>query len=197
MTSAQLGSLVTLVTASAVVIILVLFGTPRLARLLFRHRLESIRDDCVDAILDDRLRREPPVDSFLGLVDYAAEHARWLTLPRALAMYAAYAGLGVDVTELAAIPSYCELEPAERKIMHDLDSRCQAAFWSYMTWGSPFGWVIGLLTLIARRVHPGSKFAKTENALPTITREAMCSERSAYPAAAQWASGSRHLFAGR
>ena len=60
LTDAQAATFVTLLAALTCLFLLVILGVPRLARLLFRHRLEVIRDDCMDAILDDQLREAPP-----------------------------------------------------------------------------------------------------------------------------------------
>jgi len=197
-TGAQIESFVTLIAASAVVIILVFVGVPRLARLLFRHRMESIRDDGVNEILDGRLRREPPVDMFLETVDHAAEHARWVTFARSAAILLALKDLGVeDPSEVARAPSYCELESGERKIMHDLEERTYAAFRSYMIWGSPLGWAIAPVALIASRLHPESKLAKTEDALPALARDAMSGDQGSHPKTARWAAGSGHRYAER
>lgn len=96
MTSAQAQWFWALIVACAFVFALVLAGCPGLARLLFRHRLEGIRDDGVDAVLDGRLRRDDPVRTFLNVLELIAAHARWVTPARGVAMVSGLRDLGVD-----------------------------------------------------------------------------------------------------
>jgi hypothetical protein len=198
MTSAQAQSFATLITALAVVLTIVLAWAPKLARLLFRHRLDAIRDEGVDAILDGRLRQEPPVDAFLQAVDQGRKYARWLTLARNVAILSAPADLGVDDPIVMHSPnSSWELDGHERKIMHGLEQRIADAFRSYLIWGSPLGWALAPIALIASRTRPGGELAKAEDALPALARETMRAHASSYPKIAQWAAGSRHSYAER
>lgn len=198
-TGAALGSFIILIAASAIVIVLVLTGGPALARLLVRHRLEAIRDDCVDAVLDGWLQRDESVDHFIRSVERTARCARRVTLLRSLAMYIAIVKLQVSRAEFPTAPSYCDLNPAERKFMHGLEKRQLDALWSYLTWGSPMGWAIApLLIAINRRVRRTAKVATPKDALPCLTRDAaLCNEQSESPATVQWVNGSHHLFAPR
>jgi hypothetical protein len=189
-TSTQIESFVTLVVASGVVIVLVLVGGPALARLLFRFRLEAVHDAAVDAVLERRLRPERPVTIFTEDVDRAAEHPHWVTLARGGAMLRALKDLGVeDPTKLIPQLSYSELEPSERKIMHELEQRTFSAFRSYLIWGSPLGWALAPLVFLIH-FHPGRKFTKTDQAVPAVARGAMCGDTGVYRKATRWASGS-------
>lgn len=190
-TSSGVGSFVSLIAAAALVIILILIGIPSLARILLRYRLDTLRDDCVDAILDGKLPRDSSVQSFIRSVERIGPRARLLTLSRAIAMYLAFVKLGTPVSDLTIAPSYHHLTSDERKLMSDFDSRRQAALWSYLIWGSPMGWAIApVLLVINRRVSPSSPVAKPEDALPKLTREAaLCAEQSPNSATVEWMCG--------
>jgi hypothetical protein len=196
-TSAELGAFASLIAASGLVIFLILVGVPAVARLLFRYRLETVRDDCVDAVLDGQLPSDPSVKAFVGSVDRLATRARDLTLPRAVAMYITFLRFGVPENALPEPACYRELEPAQHKLMDEFERRRGAALWSYLTWGSLMGWVLApALVAIAHRVSPVGRFVKPADALPKLTRDAvLCSDQSSSPLAVEWVS--RRLFAHR
>jgi hypothetical protein len=188
-TSTQVESFGTLIATAGVLVAIVLVGGPSLARLLFRSRLEAVHDAAVDAILDGRLQPQRPVKAFVRAVDHAAEHARWMTLARAAAMVRALRDLGIgDPTQLVPALSYCELEPPERKLMHEFEERTYAAVRSYMIWGSPLGWVLAPFVFFGR-FHPGKKFTKTDTTVPVVAREAMCADSGSYRRTERWVSG--------
>jgi hypothetical protein len=197
-TSTELGVFATLIATSAVVIVLILTGVPRLARLLFRQRLETIRDDLVDAVLDGRLPREASLQSFIKSLDQVGDQARLLTLPRAIAMYLALVKLRVPNATLGPVDSFGSLESDERRLMHEFEKRRQSALWSYLTWGSPLGWAMApLLVAITRHIHPVGKLADAEEALPRLTDEAVLygGDETSSPGAVGWIRGARHLIA--
>ena len=174
MTSGQEESFWALIITVCVLLALVLVGGPSLARLLFRSKLEGIRDDGVDAVLDGRLRQEAPISAFLGVVDDMARHARWVTLARGVALVNGLRDLGVDDPgEIASKPRYDDLPCGERTIVRDLEIRVQAALRSYLIWGSPAGWAIAPLVVLASHIRPGGKFARTEESLPVVAHEAL------------------------
>jgi hypothetical protein len=181
-----------LIATCTTIVALVLTGCPRLARLLFRHRLECIRDDGVDAVLDGRLRQSEPVRTFLRAMDLIATHARWVTLARGVALVSGLRDLGANPGAQAAACDCRGLPAGERQIMAELEARVEAAFRSYLIWGSPAGWVITPLVTLAGRVRPGGKIAKTEDALPVIAREAVRADPANYPKTARWVLRSQH-----
>lgn len=188
MTSAQAEWFWALIVACAVVFALVLVGCPRLARLLFQHRLEGIRDDGVDAVLDGRLRRDDPVRTFLKVLELIAAHARWVTLAKGVALVSGLRDLGVDdPADLVSASGYGGLPAGEQQIMNELEARFETAFRSYMIWGSPAGWALAPMVILASWVHPGGKIARTEYALPVVAREAVRSDPASYPKTALWA----------
>jgi hypothetical protein len=192
-TSAQAESFWALIAASVVMLALVLTGCPGLARLQFRRRLESIRGDGVNAVLDGRLSREEPVPTFLRSLDLIAVHARWITLARGVALASGLRDLGVgDPDDLAPAPGYCHLPAGERQIMHDLETRVETAFRSYLIWGSPAGWATAPLVILASRIRPGGKIARTENALPVVAREAVRGNAASHAKTTRWALRSQH-----
>lgn len=194
----QIETFMTLVAAFGAVIVLVIRGAPALARLLFRHRLEAVHADAVDAILDGQLRLEPPVKAFMRIVEQGEEHARWMTLPRSLAVLRALYDLGVENPgALARRPSFCDLDQSERKIMHSLEDRLYAAFQSYMIWGTLLGWLFAPVMFTTRRWRRGGKRAQTDSSLPNVARDALYGDLSKYPKAARWAARSRHSYAHR
>jgi hypothetical protein len=185
----QVESFGTLIAVSAVLVVIVLVGGPALARLLFRSRLEVVHDIAVDAILDGDLQPEHPVKTFIEAVDHAAEHPRWLTLARGVAMLRALEDLGIeDPTKLAPQLSYRGLQPSERELMHELEQRTYAAFRSYMIWGSPLGWAVAPFIFLVK-FHPGKRFTKTDKTVPAVAREVMSVDSDDYRRAARWICG--------
>jgi hypothetical protein len=193
-TSAQAHTFWALITASVVMLALVLAGGPRLARLQFRHKMETIRGDGVNAVLDGRLSQEEPVRTFLESLDLIAAHARWMTLARGVALVNGLRDLGVDdPDDVAPAPEHCDLPAGERRIMDELQARVETAFRSYLIWGSPAGWAAAPLVILASRVHPAGKIARTENALPVVAREAVRGKTAGHPSkTARWALRSQH-----
>lgn len=195
MTGAQLSSFAVLIAASAVVIVALMLGVPVVARVLFRDRMEAVRDDCVDALIEGRLQRDDSVRLFIESADQTAKSARLLTLPRAFAMSMAYTKLGVS--KAPDKKSYCELSPGERKLMHDLEGRRRTAILSYAIWGSPAGWALApFLRMAARKEGQTGQIAKSRDALPKITSEAAMSEEqcaSPAPAPVRWVHGASRV----
>jgi hypothetical protein len=187
--------LLVFLAVAACLILAIFVGIPYLVRLTFRARLEVIRDDCMDAILDGRLAREKSVCEFLQVMDNSAEIARRSTLSRALATFLALRQLGVrDPRELVSSPDYCDLEPSQQEVMESFEERNFAAVRSVILWGSPLGWLLAPVAWLASRYHPQGELAKTDNALPLVAREVVC-ERSELASMLQ--RRSRHSFAGR
>jgi len=172
-TSTQAATLGSLAASIAVLFILAIVAVPRLARLLFLHRIEVIRDNCLDAILDDRLRETTSVKSFLRLVEMGSELPRLITLPRLLAMSRAMVNVGIDLTEMTPPPPYTDLGPAERTLMLKLDKCMCDAYMAYLNWGSPSSFVLRPLSIFVSRIHPGSAFAKAEDAVSVVARETL------------------------
>jgi hypothetical protein len=172
-TSTQMVTFLTLVATIVVTILLVVVGVSRLARLLFSQRLETIRDDCVDAILGGDLREVPSVKRFLEATEVGAAQPEILALPRVLAVYRAMVGLGIDMGKVSPPPSYDELEPSERAIMRRLNERLCRAHMSFLTWGSPIGWVRAPVRWFVTRVLPSSVLAEAIGALPAVARETL------------------------
>lgn len=174
MTSTQTASFVILITALVLILLLLIIGVPRLARLLFRHRLEIIRDECIDAILDDHLREAPSVRHFLRTVETATQISHYLTLSRLFALAWAMIDSGVD-TKTAVTPpaSYDDLHRAEREIMRQLDSRLCRAYASYLNWGSPASWPRRPFVALAGLIRPAGHIAMARKALPAVARETL------------------------
>lgn len=198
MTSSDVGSFVSLIMASALVITLILVGIPGIARIVFHFRVEAVRDECMDAILAGRLRPEPSVQSFIRSTEEIGARARRLTLLRAAAVYVALVQLQAPRTVLPEPPSYDDLEPNERALMGNLEERYQNAFWSYLNWGSPIAWLIApLLRVIGHRIDPASRIVRPRDAVPALTYEAAVGrEHDPISATAQWL-GARHVSANR
>ena len=173
LTSAQTATFVTLLAALICLFLLVILGAPCLARLLFLHRLEVIRDDCMDAVLDDRLREAPSVELFLKVTETGAALPRQLTPPHLYAASRVIVDAGIDIADLAPPPTYEDLGPDERGIMDELDKRMRMAYTAYLKWGSPASWILRPLVFLASRIHPGSDLAKTKVALPDVARETL------------------------
>lgn len=173
MTNAQSAAFTALAVAIITLFFLVIMGVPWIARLLFRKRMEVIRDDLVDAILTDKLREARSVQRFLKAAEAGAEQHRRLTLARIYAVAKASVGSGIDIEATARRPRYSDLEPAERQLMQEFNSRLCQAYVSYLTWGSPSALVLKPLLALIARVHRGSEAVKAKNALPAVARESL------------------------
>jgi hypothetical protein len=171
-------------------------GIPRLARLLLRYRFEVIRDYCMDAILDGRLRRHPAVERFLEATETAATLTEWYTIPRGWVIWRAYKGMETQHSpEVASVPDFYELPSDEQKIMYGLEQRVVAAVRSALIWSSPLGWAVAPLFWFASRFDPASKLAQTEGALPDIARGVMYGGPQGHRAVAYQMSRPRHGLA--
>lgn len=172
MTSAQSAAFATLTVAVTALFILLIAGVPQLARLLFRKRIEVIRDDLVDAILDDKLRETRSVQRFLKAAEAGTALPRRLTLLRIYALARAAIDSGIDVEGASRRPQFSDLEPAERQLMQELDARLCRAYVSYLSWGSPSALILKPLLLIARLRRRGET-VKAGDALPAVARESL------------------------
>jgi hypothetical protein len=172
-TSAQTAAFASLVISLAVLFLLVILGIPRLARLVFVHRIEVIRDACMDAILDDQIRETSSVRRFVQVTETGAELPHLLTLPRLFALSKAMVDVGIDVSHVASAHTYADLPAAQRGVMLELDDRLCKAYASYLNWGSPAGFVLRPLGALMSRIQPGSAFAKAEDAVPAVARETL------------------------
>jgi hypothetical protein len=166
LTSAQIAVIGAMVSALALVSLFAVTGIPRIARLVFVHRLEVIRDDCVDAILAGQVSESPSVARFLKVAETGAEQPRLLTMPWLFAVSRAMIDLGVVIPDTSSVPGYDDLPPAAGERMKQLHRRLCAAYRSYLAWGSPAGWILHTIGLIARLLHPGSTLARTDYAVP-------------------------------
>jgi hypothetical protein len=169
MTGSDIGSFVSLIAACVIVFAVIIVGIPYLVRVLFRHRVEVLRDECVDAIFDGKLRPEASVKSFIRSTENIGSRARRLTLLRALVAYVALVRLQTPRSVLPTRASYSDLEPREATILSDLEKRYDDAFWSYLSWGSATAWLIApLLKVIFRRVNPKADAATEREVLPMV-----------------------------
>ncbi len=171
--SGAASALAVLLIAMAVLCVLTVVGIPYLTRLLFRHRLEVIRDDCMDEVLRGHLRLLPSVERFLLATEIGSPRPRLLNLPRIFAAYKAMTGLGVDLQQVAPVPSYDELQADEQRIMRWLDYRLCTAYHSYLKWGSPMSWVLQLVVPLISSINPQSRIVEAEDALPALARETL------------------------
>src|ERR1700733_3747720 len=168
-TGADVGSFVSMIAASVLVMALIVIGIPALARVLFRYRVEALRDECVDAIFDGKLRPEPTVESFIRSTEQIGPRARRLTLLRAVTAYIALVQLQTPRSVFPAQTAYSDLEPDEARILSDLERRYNDAFWSYLSWGSATAWIIApLLKVIFRRVDPKADVVTRKEVLPMV-----------------------------
>jgi hypothetical protein len=189
----QTASFTTLIAALVLICLLVIIGVSRLARLLFRHRLEVIRDECVDAILEGHLHKTPSVRHFLRTVEAGTAVSHVLTLPRLFALAEAMIDVGVPIESIALPTCYADLEPAERKIMYRLEDGLCSAYRSYLNWGSPASWPRRPFVCLAGLIHPSGRTAKAKEALPAVAREELEDTGVRPPTL----PSTRHLLAGR
>jgi hypothetical protein len=173
MTSNQATSLAALGGALLLLFLLVIIGIPYLARLEFIRRLESIRDECFDAILQDRLHEGQSVELFLRGVETSAAASRLLTVPRLLAFARALIDVGIDPQELVLLPGYPDLPAGERHIMGELEARLCEAYRCYLNWGSTTSWIRRPYLWLISCLRPASAIARAREVLPAVARETL------------------------
>jgi hypothetical protein len=133
------------VTLSVVVIAavaapaLALTGSQSLARLQFRHTIEAIRDDGVDAILDGRLRADGPASYYLGSLETMAEQANWDTVAIAVKFLP---NMAVEGEGREPSPIFLSMTVEEQNILRGLQARVKAAVRAYLIWGNPVRWLL-------------------------------------------------------
>jgi hypothetical protein len=172
MTETQAAAFVVLLGALAILCLIVIVGAPAVTRLLLRYRLEVVRDACVDAVLEGKLRNLPSVQQFIADAERSAARPAPLSLPRVIAAYLAMDSLGIDVRNAARSPRYPELNPAERAIMDDLEDQLCEAYRSYLRWGTPMSWLLRPLVSFLGSDYPTIDTVPAEGPLPTVAREA-------------------------
>lgn len=193
MTDTQDATFAILLGALAALCLIVIVGVPAVTRLLLRHRLEIIRDACVDAVLGGQLRNLPSVQEFIAATESSAARPRPLSLPRVIAAYMAMTSLGIDVREMNHSPRYPELNRPERLIMDGLEDRLCDAYRSYLKWGTPMSWLLRPLVSLLGAGYPTIDTVPAEGPLPAVAREAFQgTDRHASPK-----SLIRHTYAGR
>lgn len=160
MSRSQAGVFVVWVVTVVVLGALVFSVIPALARTIFRARLDSIRDQCMDHVLAGRLSTSPPVEEFLASLAVQNRVARQITLLRVTLIVRELRRINTDLTHYHGV-SFASLEPSERKILHDLARRVNWAMVRYLVWGSPIGWLTAPLVVLgqhllerARRSNP-------------------------------------------
>ena len=156
MTGAQPAMFATLVATVVGVWVTLFYLLPLAARARFEYRATVLRDEALDAVLDGRLRRMEPVESFLARASAMAAHPELFTLTRALAAHRAMAELGCEKEKP---PSYASLRPEERKLLHRLDEELYRALGQRLVRGSSFGWLLWggvrlLSPLLRSKRHP-------------------------------------------
>jgi hypothetical protein len=120
----------------------VVCGIPFVARLKFRERTDCIRDDAIDAVLERQLPWSPPVRHFVAKVEGAGDAVREVTFVRAYCLHRALRETGATPP---TSPSYGELDAAERRLLHEYESRFNKAVVRLLLSGSPVGWFATLL----------------------------------------------------
>jgi hypothetical protein len=164
----QLASFVTIIGAAAGVFTLIVHGVTRQALRAFRYRLEAIRDECVDAIIEKRLRRSPPVEALLNDLALSSACAKEITLARVLAIRRAVEELGIDLDAASeqTPAGHEDLSPDERGLVNKYTHDLFCAWSTYLKWGSPLGWI---LTPVAATINRVADVGDAPNAGPSRT----------------------------
>jgi hypothetical protein len=193
MTDTQDATFAVLLGAIAVLCLLVTVGVPVVSRLMLRHRLEVIRDACVDAVLTSKLPNLPSVQQFIAATESSAARPQPLSLPRVFAAYVAMMSLGIDVREMTSSPRHPELDQDERDLMGKLEDQLCDAYRSYLKWGTPMSWLLRPLVSFLGSDSPAIDVVPEEDALPAVAREAF-QDAGLH---ASHKSLLRHIYAGR
>jgi len=168
---------VTFTISLAITLVLAVWGIRRLAQIAFTSRLEAIRDDCEDAVLDGRLREKQQVKELLSRLDDMMKYGRRVTYARLLALRLAASQVGLDIVAEAQTEelSYSGLQPTERRIMHELEERLLQAWVSYVNLSTPLGWAHTVASRIGRRLRPGKPNRRAQaDSLPTLAAKDVC-----------------------
>ncbi len=125
---------------------LVVFGVPWVARAKFVRVVSEVRDDVEDAILEGRLPDRSEAWAVLDKIDALLENPELVTIGKLWAFKSAW-----DETEGVEIrrPSYAELAPEQRKLLHRAEQRVVSAMVDLLVHGSALWFVLDPL----RRLH--------------------------------------------
>jgi hypothetical protein len=172
MTGTELAMFALLLSTVAGVWLTLFYLFPLIARAKFQYRAAVLRDECMDAVLDGRLRREAPVESFLVRANAMAARPDLFTLARALAVHLTIKDLNWEPKE----PSYDSLKPEERELLGRLDAELMTAFVRRLILGSSFGWLFWLASVL---LPPLLRLKRPSKAVTMATPQHLAREYSA------------------
>jgi len=162
-TGAQLAVFATLVAILGGVWVTLFFLLPLNARATFQYRATVLRDECLDAVFNGRLRRTAPVEWFLERAGAMAERPELFSLTRALAVHQAMVELGCDGEER---PSHASLKPEESELLDRLDHQLDRALVQRLVLGSSFGWLFWLTSKLRSLVPRANRDPGTVSVPP-------------------------------
>ena len=171
MTGAELAMFALLLGSVAGFWLTLFYLFPLIARAKFQYRATVLRDKCMDAVLGGRLRRTPPVESFLVRANAMAERPDLFTLARALAVHRTMH----ELNWRPEVPSQDCLKPEERELLGPLNAELEHAFVQRLIFGSSFGWLLWLVSLALRALRP----KRRSDVAPVATPQHLAREYSA------------------
>lgn len=152
MGTVELLTFVTWIGVAASVLASLGWVVPLWFRLRFVTRAETLRDETMDQVLDGVLPACDAVYDFVRVQDLFVVYSKQLSLWR-LALNT-LSLQRVDALGKGIKPSFHELTPAQRKIMHNLEARSEDNLSSFIIHSDPLAWTITVVYHIVRLRRP-------------------------------------------
>jgi hypothetical protein len=162
MTGAQLAMFATLVGAVVCAWLALFYLFPLAARARFQYRATVLRDECSDAVLDGRLRHVAPVQSFLDRADRMAARPDFFSLTNALTLHRTMRKLNWKPEPSKQICDF-PLKPEEQELLDRLNRELERAFVHRLVFGSSFGWLFWLASVLLPPVLSLKRSSKAQS----------------------------------
>jgi hypothetical protein len=164
-------ALLNLIVGLAAVLGAAFFVGPAIARATFVNKMGSIRDEIDDAVYEGVLPEDVCVRKMQALADDMVRHGSSLSVSHALAVRRVFAERGLKIPDE---PSYGNLTPEQRKLMHQFDARIVDIVAHRIVAGSTFAVFLRPALWIARKI-PAPKGAASKTMQPCAREERLAS----------------------
>lgn len=168
MSAASLDVFVVWAAAAVFIGLSVFVGIPRIARVWFQMRFESLSEACEDAIARGELPDCPATRRFLERQDVIGDNAAVVTLTKAGSVKKGLDRARVKLPQLQH--SYKELAPKERKMLHGLEREAIRVLSTYLALGSPLGWLVSIRSCFRYALSSALRTNRSNGRMPPPSR---------------------------